>query len=236
MLITNMKQRAAAAGSHRARLLHRRISFAERASLRAAALARISSHDALAHHDEGDGSAHGPTPTIAEEGQGARAFRCNNVASSRHARLTLLPLILRCLACERPACQEAVAACVREEGRQCMMLCHDFPAFRLTGTPILPACPAPCAAAPAGQFKVTLTLLAGGEPPAEQPAPASAANGAASAADVESMSEEEKKAVLAILNDGSTDRQPQLPLLKLGLLVLMFAGALPALPPPHAVP
>ena len=30
---------------------------------------------------------------------------------------------------------------------------------------------------------------------------------------------------LAILADGSTDKQPQLPLLKLGLLVLMFAGA-----------
>lgn len=33
-----------------------------------------------------------------------------------------------------------------------------------------------------------------------------------------------KEAALAILNDGSTDRQPQLPLLKLGLLVAMFAG------------
>ena len=29
---------------------------------------------------------------------------------------------------------------------------------------------------------------------------------------------------LAILMDGTTDRQPQLPVLKLGLLVLMFAG------------
>ena len=30
--------------------------------------------------------------------------------------------------------------------------------------------------------------------------------------------------VLAILTDGTTDRQPQVPVLKLGLLVLMFAG------------